>query len=107
MQKTITRFGVSIACLLSVAGPLVACSSTSDGVPAATPSATPAPQMSIVEVAAAGDEFDAAGSLADWMVMQGDLITGEESTYDVGRTEAGSLTVVAGRVSWVDAHRGF
>jgi hypothetical protein len=60
-----------------------------------------------VDIEDAGDEFDDPSSLANWAVMQGDLPTDEESTYDVGRTQAGALTVLAGQMTWVDSRRGF
>jgi hypothetical protein len=60
-----------------------------------------------VDIADAGDEFDDPAALADWAVMQGDLPTGEKSRYDIGATQAGALTVVAGEMTWVDNRRGF
>ncbi len=39
--------------------------------------------------------------------MQGDLVADVPSAVDIGGTTAGTLTVRAGRMSWVDTHRGF
>jgi len=71
--------------------------------------------LGLVLVASAGaaplpslsDTFDSPATLSNWLVMDGDLPDGDTTTYDVGKTAAGELTVVPGRSWWVDQTRAF
>jgi hypothetical protein len=112
MRKTITR-GFALAVCAVTLVPVAACGQKPDAAPPAGTATTAMPvnradpSVTTVDIADAGDEFGDPASLAAWTVMQGDLITDEQSRVDVGDTTPGSLTVVAGRISWVDRHRGF
>jgi hypothetical protein len=120
MRKSITS---RLASVISIAllAPLAACGASPKPDPPTYPSPSPSPSppppsepvhrvdpvVPTVDIAYASDEFDDPAALAAWTVMQGDLITGEQSRVDVAATTPGSLTIVAGRISWVDGHRGF
>ena len=73
----------------------------------APPSSSIEPTAPIAEVASASDEFNDPATLANWTVMQGELPDGTPSTFDIGRTRPGALTVVPSRSWWVNATRGF
>jgi hypothetical protein len=112
MRKGITS---RLASVMSIAllAPLAACGASPkpDPPPYPPPPSESArrgdPVVPTVDISNASDEFDDPAALAAWTVMQGDLITGEQSRVDVAATTPGSLTIVAGRISWVDRHRGF
>jgi hypothetical protein len=50
------------------------------------------------------DDFDSAASLASWQVMQGDVIDGAPSRYDVAD---GDLVVHTAHTKWFESARGF
>jgi hypothetical protein len=56
---------------------------------------------------ALSDEFDDAGTLASWHVIQGDLQDGVAARYDIASSNPGQLTVVPGRSWWVHSSRAF
>jgi hypothetical protein len=53
------------------------------------------------------DDFSSAGRLADWEIDQGDVQSGPPARFDVGRSAAGQLTVIAAYSWWVDATHAF
>jgi hypothetical protein len=87
---------------------VAACGGPSDmALPAESPTGGPTSAAPVVDIARAGDEFDDPATLSDWTVMQGELPNGTPGQLDIGRTNAGMLTMVPSRSWWVDGTRGF
>ena len=86
---------------------VVACASLAAcGAPPVAPPAVP-PADPVDSLDSASDEFNDPATLSTWQVMQGETPDGTPSTFDIGRTTAGVLTVVPSRSWWVNNTRGF
>ena len=56
------------------------------------------------DLAALSDEFDTPSTLANWHVMQGDVIDGAPTRYGI---ESGELVVHAAHTKWIDDQHAF
>jgi hypothetical protein len=56
------------------------------------------------DLAALSDEFDSPSSLANWQLMQGDVIDGAPARYAI---ESGNLVVHAAHTKWIDDQHAF
>jgi hypothetical protein len=57
-----------------------------------------------VDLPALSDEFDSSASLANWQVMQGEVIDGAPARYSI---ENGELVVHAAHSKWIDDQHAF
>jgi hypothetical protein len=100
---------VAVSALTACAGADPAPRATAFLPSSAPPSPPPAtePVAATVDLAAASDEFEDPASLAKWTVLQGDIVSGPEHRYDIGKSTQGQLAIETAHSTWVRNRRGF